>query len=580
MKKKLVQYHDLLRMIYPFFRPYFVRMALGLGLAIPVGSFDGVIAFCLRYIDIAAAGELDNTHLVILPVVIIVFTLAQSGFDFASDYFTNWAAMGVSNDLKHALFDKLAWSDAKVFDGMSSGEVMIRYNSDADTASQTLLDNINTLVKRGFTTISLIIVLFLNSWILALVSLSVLLLVAIPLPRIKRKISKIIKETVIASQAVTTHYLEGFSGSRVVASYGLQSYLVRKLDTTLKTMFRLRLKKVRQKGFLSLTLHFAVAIGIASVIWLQGWLILSGHMSIGQLLSFMAALMMLYTPVKKMSGNFEKALTAFLATERIMQILNREPDIVTKPGAVPLDAKTIGPVRYRDVTFQYQADRPVLRGISFEVQPGESVAFVGGSGGGKSTIISLLPRFYDVTDGSISVGGTDVRDLDLVSLRNSIAMVFQDNFLFGGTIRDNVMLGNFDADEPRLRDAVTAACLDDFLSELPNGLDTEIGERGVMLSGGQRQRIGIARAFIKDAPIVILDEATSALDNKSEIVVQEAIENLMQRKTVLIVAHRLSTIINADRILVVSNGRIEESGTHRELMDRNGAYASLYKTQQ
>ncbi|MDR1613296.1 MAG: ABC transporter ATP-binding protein/permease [Planctomycetota bacterium] len=578
--KAFSRYKRGFRRIHPFFRPYLIRLGLGLGLAIPVGMLEGVVAYLTRpYIDRVVEGDMSGLELTLIPATIIVFALVQSALDFGSDYFANWAAMGISNDLKHALFAKLAWSDAQVFDAMTSGEVMVRYNADADTASQTLLDNINTLVKRGFTSVSLIIVLFLNSWLLAVISLSAFALIVIPLPIIKRKISRIIKETVVASQTANSHYLESFSGNRAVASYSLQNHLIAKLDETLKRMFRLRLKKVRQKGFLSLILHFAVALGLASAFWLQGWMIVSGRMTIGTFASFMTALLMLYTPVKKMSANFERALTALLATDRIMEILDREPKVVGKPGAARLDRDGIGTISYSRVSFHYQTDRPVLKDVDFEVHPGESVAFVGGSGGGKSTLVSLLPRFYDVDSGSISVGGVDVRDLELGSLRDAIAMVFQDNFLFGGTIRDNIMLGNFAADEAQLRKAITAACLDDFLAELPRGLDTEIGERGVMLSGGQRQRIGIARAFIKNAPIVILDEATSALDNKSEIVVQRAMENLMHSKTVFIVAHRLSTIINADRIMVVVDGRIAESGAHGELIAKNGAYASLYKTQ-
>jgi subfamily B ATP-binding cassette protein MsbA len=244
-----------------------------------------------------------------------------------------------------------------------------------------------------------------------------------------------------------------------------------------------------------------------------------------------------------------------------------------------MDSK-VKKIEYRDVSFEYVQDVPVLKNINFTVKKGQTVAFVGNSGGGKSTVVSLLPRFYDVTSGAILINGVDVRDMTLESLRANIGVVFQDNFLFSGTIRENIMLGNENATEKELQKAVEMACSEDVIKTLPGGLDAEIGERGVLLSGGQKQRVAIARAFLKNAPILILDEATSALDNKAEAVVQKAIENLMKDKTVFVIAHRLSTIQNADNILVINRGEIVESGTHEELLkNKNGAYKLLYDMQ-
>jgi subfamily B ATP-binding cassette protein MsbA len=259
--------------------------------------------------------------------------------------------------------------------------------------------------------------------------------------------------------------------------------------------------------------------------------------------------------------------------------LENIPEIQNKLNAKVLDTVGKG-ISYKDVCFEYVKGRPVLKKVNLDIQKGQTVAFVGNSGGGKTTFVNLLPRFYDVTDGSISIDGTDVRDLDLASLRDKIAVVFQDNILFNGTIRKNILLGKKDATDEEIHQAVKNACLDEFITTLPKGLDTEIGERGILLSGGQRQRIAIARAFIKDAPIVILDEATSALDNKSEQIVQQAIYNLMEDRTVFIVAHRLSTVRNADKIVVINDGEIVESGSHDELVAReDSVYASLYRTQ-
>ncbi len=302
------------------------------------------------------------------------------------------------------------------------------------------------------------------------------------------------------------------------------------------------------------------------------------HITPGNLVSFLTALLMFYTPLKKVGNDLSQFQTTTMAIGRVLSVLDMQPAVVSGPGAKKA-GNVRGEIRYTDVSFRYVADKPVLSQVNLAIEPGMSVAFVGNSGGGKTTLVNLLPRFYDVSSGSVTLDGVDVRELDLDDLRANIAIVFQDNFLFGGTIRDNILVGKPGATEEEVLAAAGAACLDEFVAGLEKGLETEIGERGVTLSGGQKQRVAIARAFLKDAPVVILDEATSALDNKSEQVVQRAIENLMRNKTVLIVAHRLSTVIHADRIVVVQDGRLVESGRHEELLARGGVYASLYQTQ-
>jgi subfamily B ATP-binding cassette protein MsbA len=288
---------------------------------------------------------------------------------------------------------------------------------------------------------------------------------------------------------------------------------------------------------------------------------------------------MLYTPIKSIGGTYNSMLMSFLAIERVFDILDTKPAITDKKSAKPM-SRDVHEIEYKNVSFEYIKDIPVLKNINFKVKRGETIAFVGNSGGGKSTVVNLLPRFYDVTGGAILIDGVDIRDMTLESLRANIGVVFQDNFLFSGTIRENIMLGNENATDDELARAVKMACLDDVIKNSPNGLDTEIGERGVLLSGGQKQRVAIARAFLKNAPILVLDEATSALDNKSEAVVQKAIENLMQDKTVFVIAHRLSTIMNANKIMVINQGEIVESGTHQELLKNEcGAYKILYDMQ-
>ena len=284
---------------------------------------------------------------------------------------------------------------------------------------------------------------------------------------------------------------------------------------------------------------------------------------------------MLYNPIKSIGNNYNSVQMALMAMERVFDLLEKKPAICNKPDAVKLTAVNNG-IEYRNVNFEYVRNKPVLKNINLNIKVGETVAFVGNSGGGKTTLVNLLPRFYDVKSGNVLIDGRDVRDIDLVSLRDKIAVVFQDNFLFAGTIRENILLGKEDATPEQIDKAVKSACLDEFIRSLERGLDTQIGERGVLLSGGQKQRIAIARAFIKDAPVVILDEATSALDTESEKLVQDALNSLLQGRTSIVIAHRLSTVKNSDCIIVLEQGRVIERGNHDQLIAEKGKYYQLY----
>lgn len=513
------------------------------------------------------------------PLLVIAFALVESGFSFASNYLTIWVGRHVANDVKIALFRKLLRSDPALFDKYTSGTILIRYSGDADAASEQLLSNSKTLLTRIVTSVFLVAVMLYYSWQLAAVAVGSLLVTVVPISLVRRKLKAYINEAVKIGAIAGTNYFETYSGNRVIISYNLFDYIEKRLDTTLKNLFRLSIKMTQRTNSLSLVMHGATSLGIAATLWMHGYLSKKGELSFGDFVACITSLIMLYTPIKKMGSTFASIQSCEMAIARVMEVLDIEPAIQSRPDAKLFSGLNTA-ICYNGVDFSYEPGKPVLKNIDLEIRAGQSVAFVGNSGGGKTTLANLLPRFYDVDSGSVTIDGVDVRDMNLFDLRDNIAIVFQDNFLFGGTIRTNILLGNLDATEEDIARAVKAACLDEFIGSLRHGLDTEIGERGVMLSGGQKQRIAIARAFIKDAPIVILDEATSALDNKSEVVVQQAIENLMQNKTVLIIAHRLSTVINSDRIVVIRDGALVESGTHKELMSNpDGVYSSLYKTQ-
>ena len=565
--------------IFPYARPYLPRAILALILTIPMGSMDAVIAWVLKpYMDtVMIEKKVQTTSLI--PALIIVFSLLQSLLNYAATYLNTWVGNRITVDLKFDLFKKLLHNDPAFFDKHTSGEVQYHFNNDAESACSGLLSNMKIFTTRIFSSIALICVLFWNSWQLTIIALVVLFGALYPLKNLRKKINSITKKTVGASSRVMTHYNEAFAGNRVITSYNLYDFQLNQFNETLQSVFKLGMKMVKKTGLLTPMMHFMISIGIAGVIWYGSYLITSNQITPGGFVSFITALLMLYHPIKSMGSSFAKVQMSFMAMERVFSRLDAPPLIQNKPDAVHLTEIRTG-IQYKDVWFEYVKGRPVLKGVSLDIPKGHTIAFVGNSGGGKTTFVNLLPRFYDITKGSITIDGKDIRDIDLYSLRDHIAVVFQDNILFGGSIRDNILLGKENASEDDIRQAVKNACLDEFIASLPQGLDTQIGERGILLSGGQKQRIAIARAFIKNAPIVILDEATSALDNKSEQIVQQAIYNLMEDRTVFIVAHRLSTVRNADKIVVINNGEIAEIGTHEELIEKpNSIYASLYQTQ-
>ncbi len=571
------------RRFYVFLRPHRGRALLAILFTMAVGAAGAGVAWLLRMfladVVLQPGGGAGVRSPLLYPALIVGYAVLESGLSFGSEYYTAWVSTRVGNNIKEQLFHKLLRSDPALFDTTSVGDIMIRYSGDADTATAGLLNNARTVITRVMTSVFLIAYIFYLSWILSSITIGSLVVTVIPLSRVRKRLKEFIRISVKSGAEVSTNYIEAYNGNRVVTSYNLYDYAEARLRSSLATIFRIAIKTVQRTNLLSFFMHLATAAGMGAAVWLQGHLIASGHIRVEDFITCVTSMLILYTPIKRIGGNLLSMQSCATAIQRVLEVMDREPAIRSRPGAVTLPGLRRG-VKFENVDFAYVPGKPVLRGVTLEVPLGRSVALVGASGGGKTTMVNLLPRFYDVQGGSVAIDGVDVRDIELENLRGLISIVFQENFLFGGTIRDNIVLGRRDASEAEIAAAVRAACLDGFVAELSLGLDTHVGEHGAMLSGGQRQRVAIARAFLKDAPIVILDEATSALDTKSEAVVQRAIENLMANKTVFIIAHRLSTVVNADRIVVMQGGRIAEEGTHGELVSRAGSiYASLYKTQ-
>lgn len=593
ISKDAFRYGYLLNKIYPYIKPFWGRIIINLIIAVPLGLLDGVVAFSLKpYMDLVINGnpsvtynimghnlQLQSSFAAIIPIGIVLFAAFQGILKYLSHYLTDWLGQRISNSLKVDLFKKLTSLDPQFYDMNSSGLVLTRFLSDPDTASKNIISNLQTFISTAFGIVGLVAVLLYNSWQLAIVGVTVMGLAITPVTFIRKKIKSVSNATMVVGGNMTTNFNETFAGNKIVAAYNLQNDQNKKFEHQIHQQFDLAMSLTKRVGWMSPIMYFICSIGIALVFWYGTHLILTGALTAGSMMSFVTSLLLLYKPVKNLGNTLTGLQSTFVAMGRVFELFDLVPYIRDNENAIELQG-IHNDIYFNNISFEYETNSPVLKDISLRVKKNETLALVGNSGGGKSTLVSLLPRFYDVVKGAIEFDGVDIRNYTLKSLRSQISFVFQDNYLFSGTIRDNILMGNEHASQEDIDKVVKMAHLDEFISSLENGLDTYVGERGTTLSGGQRQRVAIARAMIKDAPIVILDEATSALDNQSEAIVQKALDNLIQNKTVFVIAHRLSTIKNADRIAVINEGELVELGTHDELMlIDNGKYKHLYEMQ-
>ena len=587
------KYSWLMGRIYPYVKPVLGRLILGFLVAIPVGLLDGIVALALKpYMDYVVGKhnwsfsllghEFVIPYLVLaaaIPFAVIFFAVIQGVFKYLNSYLTTWTSQKITNFVKIGLYEKLISMGSSFCDENPSGIIISRYLNDPDTASKGLVDKCKNLVMSLVGSLGLIGVMLYSSWKLALVGVFVLCVAFVPVALIRKRIKKASNENMVVSGNITTNFNETYSGNKVVTAYCLQGRQHDAFVDQVNESFNITMSLTKRSAWMSPIMYGIASIGIAIVLGFGTQLIMSGEMTAGSFASFVTSLLLLYKPVKTLGGTLTTIQTLFVALGRVFELFDIEPNIKDKENSLELKELN-NSIKFTNVCFSYNEEKEILHNINLEVNKGETIAIVGNSGGGKSTLVNLIPRFYDVTDGVIAIDGVDVRDISLNSLRKNIAMVFQDNFLFTGTIRENILMGNPNATEEELQNAVQSAHLEEMLADMPMGIDTELGERGTSLSGGQRQRVAIARAMVRKSPIVILDEATSALDNKSEAVVQKALDNLIQNKTVFVIAHRLSTIQNADRIAVINEGHLVELGSHDELMSiENGQYRLLYEMQ-
>jgi len=512
----------------------------------------------------------------VLTILLLVF-IVRAITSFLSEYSFQKVGLSTVRDLRNQLYERIIHQSHRFFSERSTGEMVSRVVSDADAIQAAVSTRMGDLLQESVTLLGLIVYVFILNPVLALVSLVGAPLIITPVVQFGKRLRKTTHKSQERMAEIATLLEETIRGVRIVKAFTMEPFEIGRFHEATRKHLRWNLRAQRIQALTSPVMELLAGVCMVALFAYAQSRIAAGRLTGGEFASFMTALALMYAPIKKLNKVNLSLNTALSAAERVFRMLDIPNDVVEKPDARELTSVSSA-IRYSNVTFTYGND-PVLRDIDLDVARGEIVALVGGSGAGKSTLVNLLPRFYDVTDGTITVDGVDVRDAKLKSLRGLMGFVTQEVVLFNDTVRNNIAYGRADVDEQQVIAAAQAANAHEFITSLPLGYDTIIGESGVLLSGGQRQRLAIARALFKDPPILILDEATSALDTESERLVQQALNNLMRGRTTLVIAHRLSTIRSAHKIVVLDRGRIVETGSHEELLAKRGVYRKLYDLQ-
>jgi subfamily B ATP-binding cassette protein MsbA len=567
-------YRRLLKYLRPYLWPYFILAMICMA---AYSATTGAAPLLLKHVIDDVFTRKDQTALAYLPVIIVAVFTFRCLVNFGHNYLTDYVGLRILNDIRSALNSHLQFLSLSFFQRHPTGTLISRVTNDVGLVRSALTDSVASVMRDSMSLIGLVAVAFYMDWVLASIAFIVFPASVLPITRMSKRIKRLTKRGQVSRGILTNLLQESIQGNRIVKAFGMEQYEIDRFDAENKKIFKQAIRSSRTQGFVSPVMEMLAAFAIAAVLWYGGFSVSSGGRTQGEFMAFLMAMFLLYQPFKALAKTYTVIQQGIAGAERVFEVLDSEPEIQNRPDARPAPAFSDA-IEFHNVSFGY-AGKLVLKNINLKIRRGEMVALVGVSGVGKSTLADLVPRFYDVTSGKITIDGADIRAVTLDSLRSQIGIVTQHTFLFNDTAKNNIAYGDPSKNMDHVNAAARAAHAEEFVLGMPQGYDTMIGELGLKLSGGQRQRLAIARAILKDAPILILDEATSSLDSDSERLVQEALENLMVRRTTLVIAHRLSTIRKATRIVVLVDGMIAEQGTHDELLERKSEYSRLYTLQ-
>ena len=567
-------YLRLLEFLRPYVWPHFLVATICM---LGYGATDGALPFVVQWMMDDVFVKKNVTNLYYVPLAVIGIFLIRGILNFGHSYLSDYVGLRIVQDVRNRLVRHLQYMSLSFFSRHPSGTLISRVSSDVTLLRFALTDALVSLLKDSTSLIVLVTVAFMMDWFLASIAFVVFPASVLPVMRLSRKVKRFAKRGQISTGTLTAFLQESIQGNRIVKAFGMEEYENQRFAKENQRLFRQSLRASRIRGMVAPVMELLAAFGIGGVVWYGGSSVVGGARTTGEFMAFMTAMFLMYQPFKSLTRTYTSVHQGLAGAERVFEILDESPGVTDRSEArtAPRFSRAI---EFHDVSFAYGAT-PVLKGVNLVIRAGEMVALVGISGAGKSTLADLIPRFYDVGSGRITMDGIDIRDLTLGSLRAQIGIVTQHTFLFNDTVRNNIAYGDPKRGMEDIVAAANAAHAHEFVTAMPKGYDSMVGELGMQLSGGQRQRLAIARALLKDAPILILDEATSSLDSESERLVQDALENLMTTRTTLVIAHRLSTIRKADRIVVLVDGEIAEEGTHEELLSLKGAYSRLHSLQ-
>jgi subfamily B ATP-binding cassette protein MsbA len=564
--------------LYEVIKPYQVKLLIAMLAMICVSVGTGAQTWLVKDVLDKIFIEQNGFYLKILPLAVLLIFFLKGIVYYIYSILLQQVGQSVIRDFRLQIFNHIHKQSLSFFSEMPTGTLMSRVISDVALLQQAVSNALVGVIRDFFQVIILLGVVFYMNWRLAMVTFIVMPIAAYPIVKFGRLFRKLSTSTQEEVAHVSNILHETITGNRIVKAFTKEEYEGKRFLQQVTRLFMLTMRDAKYRCLQHPMMEFIGGCAIAMIIWFGGKEVIGGNMTPGTFFAFLTALIAAYEPVKNVTKINSTIQQGLAAATRVYAILDIEPEIQDKKNAIPLPLFS-SQIECKDLNFSYDNENHVLSNINLTVPVGEALAIVGPSGGGKTTITNLIPRFLDLKEGSILIDGIDIRDVTVASLRNQIAMVTQQTILFNDTVRNNIAYGDQQAPEEQIHEAAKAAFAYDFIQALPKGFDTIIGEGGARLSGGQQQRISIARAILKNAPILILDEATSALDTESEREVQKALENLMKDRTTLVIAHRLSTIKNADRIIVIKNGAIVEQGTHDSLITQKGEYEMLYNMQ-